>query len=54
MKIMTLRILTFIMLFNGLNANDLMKVGQVLCNFGERNGKGISSESKCNQMFQIP
>jgi CubicO group peptidase (beta-lactamase class C family) len=37
-----------------LNANDLMKVGQMLCNFGEWNGKRILSESWCNLMFQIP
>lgn len=37
-----------------LNATDLMKVGQMLCNFGEWNGKRILSESWCNMMFQIP
>lgn len=37
-----------------LNANDLMKVGQMLCNFGEWNGKRILSESWCNLMFQMP
>lgn len=37
-----------------LNATDLMKVGQMLCNFGQWNGKRILSESWCNMMFQIP
>jgi hypothetical protein len=37
-----------------LNATDLMKVGQMLCNFGEWNGKRILSESWCNLMFQMP
>jgi len=37
-----------------LSANDLMKVGQMLCNFGEWNGKRILSESWCNMMFQMP
>ncbi len=37
-----------------LTANDLMKVGQMLCNFGEWNSKRILSESWCKMMFQIP
>jgi hypothetical protein len=37
-----------------LNATDLMKVGQMLCNLGEWNGKRILSESWCNLMFQLP
>lgn len=37
-----------------LNATDLMKVGQMLCNFGEWNGKRILSERWCKMMFQIP
>lgn len=37
-----------------LNANDLMKVGQMLCNFGRWNGKRILSESWCKMMFQMP
>ena len=31
-----------------------MKVGQMLCNLGEWNGKRILSESWCNLMFQLP
>lgn len=37
-----------------LSANDLMKVGQMLSNFGEWNGKRILSERWCNVMFQMP
>lgn len=37
-----------------LNANDLMKVGQMLCNFGNWNGKRILSENWCHMMFQMP
>lgn len=37
-----------------LTANDLIKVGQMLCNYGEWNGKRILSESWCKMMFQIP
>lgn len=36
-----------------LTANDLMKVGQMLCNFGEWNGKRILSDRWCKMMFQI-
>nr|MCU0393394.1 beta-lactamase family protein [Thermoflexibacter sp.] len=37
-----------------LNANDLMKIGQLLCNFGEWNGKRILSKRWCEFMFQMP
>lgn len=37
-----------------LNANDLMKVGQMLCNFGEWNGQRLLSKKWCEMMFQIP
>ncbi|MDX2136014.1 MAG: serine hydrolase [Saprospiraceae bacterium] len=37
-----------------LNATDLMKIGQMLCNFGEWNGKRILSKNWCEMMFQIP
>ena len=37
-----------------LSANDLMKVGQMLSNFGEWKGKRILSHKWCEFMFQIP
>lgn len=37
-----------------LSASDLMKVGQMLCNFGEWKGKRILSQKWCEFMFQIP
>ncbi len=37
-----------------LSAGDLMKVGQMLCNFGEWKGKRILSNKWCELMFQIP
>jgi hypothetical protein len=37
-----------------LSASDLMKVGQMLCNFGEWKGKKVLSEKWCAFMFQIP
>lgn len=37
-----------------LNANDLMKVGQMLCNYGTWNGVRVLSEKWCRMMFQIP
>lgn len=37
-----------------LSASDLMKVGQMLCNFGEWKGKKVLSQKWCEFMFQIP
>lgn len=37
-----------------LSASDLMKVGQMLCNFGEWKGKKVLSKKWCEFMFQIP
>jgi hypothetical protein len=37
-----------------IQAADLMKVGQMLCNFGEWNGKRILSQRWCEMMFQMP
>lgn len=37
-----------------LSAGDLMKVGQMLCNFGEWKGKRVLSQRWCEFMFQIP
>lgn len=37
-----------------MNAMDLMKVGQMLCNYGEWQGKRILSTRYCELMFQLP
>lgn len=37
-----------------MNATDLLKVGQLLCNYGQWNGRQILSRRWCAWMFQIP
>ena len=37
-----------------MNASDLLKIGQLLCNYGNWNGQQILSRKWCELMFQIP
>jgi len=37
-----------------MNAADLMKVGQMLCNYGQWNGKQLLTRQWCEMMFQMP